>query len=263
MLQVMPGTLRERLADEFGFIPNGFLDNLQEGKSFVYLASCNEARLIFMEPSPLKITGFTAEEMMAGGIDMQISRIHPDDLASLYDKAIQIIRNNVAAAKQGGRITPLILNYRIRRADDKWIEVRETKLFRYSDGSRDLVLGKLEDITEQAIDDRFEAQKFFAGSGDDYPILNALNKYRKMIEKSPLLPSAEPATHIPEGMEEITKREKEILYLIGAGLSTKQIASRLFISINTVQTHRANLLKKLQVKNSMELIREVSKAFWL
>ena len=264
MLQLMSGTLHERLADEFGSIPNGFLDYLPEGESFVYLASCYEARLIFMEPSPLQVTGFTVEEMMAGGIDMQISRIHPDDLAGLYDKALQIISSNIAAAQQGKRIAPLILNYRIRRADGEWREVRETKLFRYSeDGSRDLVLGKLVDITEQAIDDRYKAQKFLAHSTDDYPILDALNKYRKITEKSPLLPSTEAAAFIPEGMGEITKREKEILHLIGAGLSTKQIASRLFISINTVQTHRANLLRKLQVKNSMELIREVSKAFWL
>lgn len=264
MLQLMSYTLQERLADEFGVIPNGFLDDLLKGKSFVYLASCHGAGLMFTEPSPLHVTGFTVEEMMAGGIDMQISRIHPEDIARLYDKALQIISSNAVAAQQGRHTVPLILNYRIRRADGKWIEVKETKIFRYQeDGSRDLVLGKVVDITEQATGDRHEAQKFLANSGDDYPMLDALNKYRKITEKSPLLPSAEATTDIPEGMGEITKREKEILYLIGAGLSTKQIASRLFISINTVQTHRANLLRKLQVKNSMELIREVSKAFWL
>jgi DNA-binding CsgD family transcriptional regulator len=264
MIQLASYTLQERLTDDFGVIPVGFLDDLPEGKSFVYLASCDEARLILMEPSPRQVTGFTIEEMMAGGIDMQISRIHPEDLASLYDKALRIIRNNAVAAQHGRRTIPLVLNYRIRRADGEWREVLETKVFRYfKDGSRDRVLGKLVDITDQATNDRYEAQQFLADPGNDYPILNSLHKFKKNTERLPLLPSTQEAAVIPEGIGEITRREKEILHLIGAGFSTKQIAAQLFISINTVQTHRGNLLRKLQVKNSMELIREVSKAFWL
>jgi DNA-binding CsgD family transcriptional regulator len=264
MLQLASYTLHERVTDDFGFVPDGFLDDLPVGKSFVYLASCAEARLIFMEPSPLQVTGFTIEEMMEGGIDMQISRIHPEDLAGLYDKALNIIRKNSVAAQHGRRAIPLVLKYRIRRADGKWREVVETKIFRYTrDGSRDLVLGKVVDVSDQAANYRLEAQQFLADPGNDYPFLTSLNKFKKNTEKLSLLPSAVQAPVIPEGIGEITRREKEILYLIGAGFSTKQIASQLFISTNTVQTHRGNLLRKLQVKNSMELIREVSKAFWL
>ena len=119
------------------------------------------------------------------------------------------------------------------------------------------------DVTDQAIQGRYEAQQFLTEPENDYPFLNSLAKFKKNTEKSSLLPPGAESSVISEGIGEITKREKEILYLIGAGLSTKQIAGQLFISINTVQTHRSNLLKKLQVKNSMELIREVSRAFWL
>ena len=264
MIQVESYTLRERIADDFGLIPKGFLDEMPEGKSFVYLASCDEAGLIFMEPSPLQVTGFTVEEMIAGGLDMQISRIHPEDVSNLYDKALHIIKSNAAAAEQGGLTIPLVLNYRIKRADGEWRNVQETKVFRYfKNGTRDRVLGKVVDVTDRAIQENYEAQKFISGAGNDYPILNALQKFKKITERTPLLPSTDGVTAIPESIGEITKREKEILHLIGAGFSTKQIADQLFISINTVQTHRGNLLRKLQVKNSMELIREVSKAFWL
>lgn len=51
----------------------------------------------------------------------------------------------------------------------------------------------------------------------------------------------------------LTGREKEILVLIANELSTREIAKRLFISINTVETHRKNLIKKLQVKNVVGL----------
>jgi len=55
---------------------------------------------------------------------------------------------------------------------------------------------------------------------------------------------------------EITPREKEILVLVAKGHSTKQIADQLGISIRTVETHRINMLKKLEVNNSAELIRK-------
>ena len=53
----------------------------------------------------------------------------------------------------------------------------------------------------------------------------------------------------------LTKREKEILGLIAEGLTNHQIAAQLFISPLTVDTHRKNLLTKLDVHNTAALIR--------
>jgi len=53
----------------------------------------------------------------------------------------------------------------------------------------------------------------------------------------------------------ITKREKEVLALIAEGLTNNQIAEKLFISPLTVDSHRKNLLTKLQVNNTAALIR--------
>ncbi len=56
----------------------------------------------------------------------------------------------------------------------------------------------------------------------------------------------------------ITKRELEIIKLIMKGYSSVQIADTLHISNRTVDTHRANLMQKLEVKNSIELINKVT-----
>ena len=56
-------------------------------------------------------------------------------------------------------------------------------------------------------------------------------------------------------MPEITAREKDILRLIAQEYTTQQIADQLFISTHTVDTHRKNLLSKLQVKNTVGLVR--------
>ncbi|MCB0609883.1 MAG: response regulator transcription factor [Lewinella sp.] len=53
----------------------------------------------------------------------------------------------------------------------------------------------------------------------------------------------------------LTSREKEILALIAEGLTNNQIAERLFISPLTVDSHRKNLLAKLEVKNTAAMIR--------
>jgi DNA-binding NarL/FixJ family response regulator len=53
----------------------------------------------------------------------------------------------------------------------------------------------------------------------------------------------------------ITRREKEVLKLIAAGMTNKEMAAILFISITTVDTHRNSLLSKFNVKNTANLIR--------
>jgi DNA-binding NarL/FixJ family response regulator len=57
------------------------------------------------------------------------------------------------------------------------------------------------------------------------------------------------------GIPPLTKREKEVLVNIAEGLTNLQIAKKLFISIDTVETHRKNLHSKLNVKNSAMLVR--------
>lgn len=55
--------------------------------------------------------------------------------------------------------------------------------------------------------------------------------------------------------ESLTPRERQVMHLAVEGLSSKEIAERLSISPRTVETHRAHILRKLQVKNQSELVR--------
>lgn len=58
-----------------------------------------------------------------------------------------------------------------------------------------------------------------------------------------------------ERYDGLTDREKEILTHIAQGLSNQQIAEKLYISIKTVQTHRAHILEKLGLHDRTELVR--------
>lgn len=55
----------------------------------------------------------------------------------------------------------------------------------------------------------------------------------------------------------LTSREREVLGLAAEGLSSSEIAKRLFISPRTVESHRANLMRKLDLRNQTELVRYV------
>lgn len=54
--------------------------------------------------------------------------------------------------------------------------------------------------------------------------------------------------------EPLTNRELEVLRLMKQGLLSKEIANTLKVSINTVNTHRQNILQKLKANNSIEAV---------
>ena len=53
----------------------------------------------------------------------------------------------------------------------------------------------------------------------------------------------------------ITRREKEVLELIAQGMTNPEIAEKIFVSSSTVDTHRKNLILKLEAKNTADLVR--------
>jgi len=55
----------------------------------------------------------------------------------------------------------------------------------------------------------------------------------------------------------LSRREKEVLQLVFEGMTNKEIAGKLFISFETVKSHRKNILSKTESKNTASLIRKI------
>ena len=72
-----------------------------------------------------------------------------------------------------------------------------------------------------------------------------------MLAEAISQPQADPGD--PYGR--LTTREREIFHLVVEGATSKEIARRLDISVKTAENHRANILDKLGVRNTAELVR--------
>ncbi len=101
---------------------------------------------------------------------------------------------------------------------------------------------------ETSIKELLEAIKVISEGGRYYnrdisdTIINSVIMKMKTDEKTESIPS-------------LTKREREIVTLVVEGLTNKEIAARLFISIRTVDSHKTNILQKLKLKSSVELVK--------
>jgi len=59
----------------------------------------------------------------------------------------------------------------------------------------------------------------------------------------------------PERTDDLTDREREVLRLVALGHTNSEIASQLFLSVRTVESHRAHIQQKLRLSSRAELVR--------
>lgn len=104
--------------------------------------------------------------------------------------------------------------------------------------------GKTEFI--KAINTVVQGGKYFSGDISNVLVSNLLGQRAK-------LPPVETVKKTSETPFDLTSKELEILKLVLSGLTNKQISEKLQKSKRTVETHRFNLMRKMEVKNLIDL----------
>ncbi|WP_393060292.1 response regulator [Streptomyces sp. LN549] len=102
-------------------------------------------------------------------------------------------------------------------------------------------------VKDMALDDILAAVRVVA-AGD---ALIAPSVTRRLIKDFAGRPAAAPA---PRPLTAITDREREVLVLVGSGLSNAEIAEQLFISVATAKTYLTRLLAKLDARDRVQLV---------
>jgi DNA-binding CsgD family transcriptional regulator len=166
------------------------------------------------------------------------SLIHPDDLPLLYKASICYIKLGFALPdKTNSKDYKAVFDYRVRGKNGNYVRIIEQQVPLEFDKSGNVWLAlSMVDLSPE-------------------PDVNAPFRGRLKNKRTGELFFFPPEEDPNSQATWLTNREKEILQLIARGLISKEIADKLYISVNTVNTHRQRIIEKLNVSNTYEAIR--------
>lgn len=196
----------------------------------VSLFNVEQQKFVFCSQSVRQVLGYRPDAVVGSGWEFWYSLLKPTERPVVQHKLSNII---LSESQKSGR-KRIALEYQIKTTDGDWTCVKH-EIFHKRFSGQWTVLNFIYDNSERALIDRYL--------------------------ESPQQASVESAICRPS--IEVSDREKQVLKLIACGLSSRQIAKKLYISRHTVISHRKNLIKKFKVKNTAELIKEASKVISL
>lgn len=218
----------------------GILNTLAEvGNSGVSIFDCYKRKHIFYSLNFGKLLGYDKMTIEQEGLGFMENKTHPDDLNILLESSIYSMKLFYSFSSDERCKYKFISEFRMKNSFGKYINVIEQHQVYKLDSLGNIWLA-LSVIDVSPNQNEMEVAKckmfnFHTGNFIPLPILKMGN------------------------LQNMTRREKEILQLVKDGLLSKEISDLLYISVHTVNTHRQKVLEKLGVNNSIEAINLASK----
>jgi DNA-binding CsgD family transcriptional regulator len=160
--------------------------------------------------------------------------MHPDDLLFISEAGYHFMRMAITRFNGSLQKFKLVNDFRIRRDEQTWMRMTEQHRILETDihGNFWLALSVVDISPEQNPNLPARSRLIHLESGD--------------VQAFP----PEGSTPLPD----LSSRELQVLSFISKGMVSKQIADELHISIHTVNTHRQNIIEKMNVTNTAEAI---------
>jgi DNA-binding CsgD family transcriptional regulator len=197
--------------------------------TFIYINDLVQMKKLWSCDNYELLTGYTLEEAAAMGADYFQNAYHDEDKKVFLESKKNIEENPGSSTWHGV--------YRIHTKNNQ-------KLWIYS-------VGKILKY------DKKNRPWLTLGVG-----INITDKIEKEMQLIQLMQENLSLKH--ETIKELLSgREKEILKQLTLGYSSRQIADKLCLSRHTIETHRKNILKKTELKNTAELIKLASHNGWI
>jgi len=189
----------------------------------------------YFSPKFKTVFGWDMARAGAEGTDFGTGKIHPEDLLFLTEAGNYFLSFSFSLTPDTRRDYKLYSDYRIKGADDGYTRVLEQQSVLESDkrGNLWLALSILDLSPYSDTQSPVRCRMVNVKSGELYTFPPPESGQRDLL----------------------TMREKEILHLISKGLISREIADLLYISVNTVNTHRQRIIEKLDVSSTSEAIR--------
>lgn len=213
----------------------GFLRQLaMVENSSVAVMDLFRRRYAFMQSKFLPVIGLELEEVMAKGPRALYELMHPRDIPSVLEtlqRGNEFLLSLPGAEKKEYKI---IYDFRLRSVKGGYVRFLQQLLPLELDAKGNIWLMLM---INDLVPDRGE---------DAQPQRKVVN-----MRTGKLFVFSEDET----GKTLLTKREIEILGLLSKGMASKQVADELFLSVNTVNNHRRNILEKTNTENTAEAVR--------
>ncbi|AQG80472.1 helix-turn-helix transcriptional regulator [Spirosoma montaniterrae] len=190
----------------------------------------------FISGNGAALFGHSNHELNTKKLADLLALVHPDDREpySRIRQKIDAYAHEIDPAEI--HLYRFVVHYRIRRGQGNYFCLHDEKQF---------YVNRQGNLEKLVLFRDLSAERPFVRVQLDVYKVHPLG-YRKI------------STYVPTQAEQpLTSREVEIIELIKEGLSSKEIATRLFISINTVRNHRSNLFRKTNARNMVDLLNSV------
>jgi len=202
----------------------------EKNNQYYFIADLFEGKVIFTSKHCKQILGIDCEELNPYH---NLNAVHPDDLQRNTSGWARMLTLGSELVLNKTEIRLFSTNMRLRNPQGEYPEVLFQCLMFYSEAYNTVFDLQLHTNIDSILDDK-GFRHYYSG--------NDPSNFR--FPDKELLSLGFP----------FTKREFEILKLIGTGLSSEQVAEKLFLSVNTVDTHRRNIIKKSDKTQISDLI---------
>lgn len=226
--------------DQFKYIGYEPTFSLSHARVF-YVIDFTHSRYLYIDPVFQKLLGYDQETLPNAGLNYLTTLWNKNDLRiyneKIFPETIHFLKQHPVSAYPAFSFS---FNFRMKAKDGKNYTLLQRTTY-FSDAENGYALdarGYIVNITNYKTDST---------------IIHTVEKMdEKLSSEVPLFKSV----YYPDKADSVlSKRELEILSAIDEGLCSREIADRFFVSINTVNNHRKNILQKTNTNNLSELLR--------
>jgi DNA-binding CsgD family transcriptional regulator len=216
---------------------------VQVGEYYYFVNHIPTLKFDYLSTQAASVLGYPFESLSLQSI---LGVIHPDDLPYFFDFEAKIAEffNRLPVDKIQKYKTRY--DYRVKKADGNYIRVLQQILTieNGADGAIIRTLGIHTDITHLKPKGK--------------PMLSIIG-----LEGEPSYIDIKIKSKFIEATDGLRKREKEIIALLISGKTNLEIAAQLHISKHTVETHRKNMLRRLNLKSTPQLVSRAIQEGWV
>lgn len=211
---------------------------LPDSAAFFYVLTFPNGKYNFIGKQQEHVSGYSSEEFMAGGVELFLQSIHPEQIDLILHEVYPDITAFLAGLEdeQAKKSVLIQYNYRFKRKNGNYINLLEhVHVLELDDaGKPAVVLGNVIMLQDDKI----------------LPLRLTIKQFGRREVSETVFSKVYTSL---QSRQNLTAREIEILRHLATGKTSKEIGRQLFISQHTVDTHRRNLLRKLNCKTVVDL----------